>query len=405
VIPPAEAWQRIAAQIEPLGSEKVDRQEALGRVLIEPQIATLDVPAADVSAMDGFALRGDVSPGKSLPVAGTIAAGDPPGFELSAGEAARIMTGAPVPASADRVVPVEQTKGAGEEMTLLAEIKAGAHIRRQGEIVQQGQPLLPAGSLLTPGALGLLATHGYSQVQVRRRPPVAVLATGDEVVPPDQVPGPGQLRDSHTDFLLAAGRVLALEFTSLGIAPDKYEALRDRVRDGLATDVLLITGGVSMGEFDFAEEVLEELGCEILFDSVALQPGKPLVAARHPGGWVFGLPGNPTSVMVCFWLFVRPLLRCLQGLDDGYWHGALTGELAAPLPGAKSRDRFRTAEVRFADGKILVTPIDAKGSHDLAAFACGTALVRVPAGATPAGPGDPCEILPLADWRQSTREG
>lgn len=395
----------MATQIEPLGSETADRREALGRVLVEPLIATLDTPAADVSAMDGFALCGDVSPGTSLPVAGTIAAGDPPGFDLSAGKAARIMTGAPVPASADRVVPVEQTKGAGEEMTLLAEIATGAHIRRQGEIVQKGQPLLPAGSLLTPGALGLLATHGYSQVDVRCRPSVAVLATGDEVVPPDQVPGPGQLRDSHTDFLLAAGRGLALHFTSLGIAPDKYEPLRDRIRGGLATDVLLITGGVSMGEFDFAEQVLEELGCEILFDSVALQPGKPLVAARHPGGWVFGLPGNPTSVMVCFWLFVRPLLRCLQGLDDGYWHGALAGELVAPLPAAKSRDRFRTAEVRIADGKILVTPIDAKGSHDLAAFACGTALVRIPAGSSPAGPGDPCEILPLADWRQSTRRG
>jgi molybdopterin molybdotransferase len=405
VIPPTEAWQKIAAQIEPLDGEKVGRQEALGRVLVEPLIATLDTPAADVSAMDGFALRGDVSPGQSLPVAGTIAAGDPPGFELSEGKAARIMTGAPVPTGADRVVPVEQTNGAGEEMTLLAEIAAGAHIRRQGEIVEKGQPLLPAGSLLTPGALGLLATHGYSQIEVHQRPTVGVLATGDEVVPPDQVPGPGQLRDSHTDFLQAAGRGLALDFTSLGIAPDKYEPLRDGIRGGLTTDVLLITGGVSMGEFDFAEEVLEELGCEILFDSVALQPGKPLVTARHPGGWVFGLPGNPTSVMVCFWLFVRPLLRALQGLDDGYWHGALAGELVAPLPGAKSRDRFLTAEVHFAEGRLLVTPIDAKGSHDLAAFACGTTLVRIPAGAPSAGPGDPCEILPLVDWRQSTRQG
>jgi molybdopterin molybdotransferase len=399
VISPAEAWQKIATRIEPLEREKVDRREVRGRVLVEPLTATLDTPAADVSAMDGFAFRGNISTGSSLPVAG-VAAGDPPGFELPEGQAARIMTGAPVPTDADRIVPVEQTRATGEEMTLLAEIAAGAHIRRRGEIVEKGQPLLPDGSLLTPGALGLLATHGYSEVEVHRRPVVAVLATGDEVVPPDQAPGPGQLRDSHTDFLLAAGRGLDLEFKPLGIAPDKYESLREKIRSGLATDVLLITGGVSMGEYDFAEEVLAELGCEMLFDSVALQPGKPLVAAHHPGGWVFGLPGNPTSVMVCFWLFVRPLLRRLQG-----WHGALAGELEAPLPGAKSRDRFLTAEVRFADGRILVTPIDAKGSHDLAAFACGTALVRIPAGAPPSGPGDPCEILPLADWRQSTRRG
>jgi molybdopterin molybdotransferase len=397
VIPPADAWQRIAARIEPLGTETVDRQEARDRVLAESLTATLDTPAADVSAMDGFALRGDVPAGQSLPVAGTIAAGDPPGFEHPKDTAVRIMTGAPVPAGADRIVPVEQTETADEEVTLLAEIAAGAHIRRQGEIIEKGRPLLPAGSLLTPGALGLLATHGYSEVEVPRRPTVGVLVTGDEVVPPDRAPGPGQLRDSHTDFLLAAGRGLALDFTSLGIAPDKYEPLRDRIRSGLSMEVLLITGGVSMGEFDFAEEVLEELGCEMLFDSVALQPGKPLVAADHPGGWVFGLPGNPNSVMVCFWLFVRPLLRCLQGLDDGYWHGALAGELAAPLPGAKSRDRFRTAEVRFADGRILVTPIDAKGSHDLAAFACGTALVRVPAESSAAGHGQGLEARIVAE--------
>lgn len=153
-----------------------------------------------------------------------------------------------------------------------------------------------------------------------------------------------------------------------------------------------------MGEFDFVEAVFEQLGCRVLFDSVAIQPGKPLVVARREGGWVFGLPGNPASVMVGFWLFVRPLLRRLQGLADGYWQGSLTGELTDSLPGAKDRDRFFSAEVRFEAGRALVRPRPPRGSHDLAAYGQGTALVRVPAGSSESGPGAGCRFLPLIDW-------
>ena len=168
---------------------------------------------------------------------------------------------------------------------------------------------------------------------------------------------------------------------------------------GLGSDVLLVGGGVSMGEFDLVEAVLADLGCELLFDHVAIQPGKPLVAARHAGGLVFGLPGNPASVMACFWLFVRPALRRLQGIDDAFWGGALAGTLTAALPGARDRDRFLPAEVGFADAALQVRPVSAVGSHDLSASAQGAALVRIHAGASPAGPGDRCEILPLGDWR------
>jgi molybdopterin molybdotransferase len=153
-----------------------------------------------------------------------------------------------------------------------------------------------------------------------------------------------------------------------------------------------------MGEFDLVEDVLTRLGCQIVFDQVAIQPGKPLVAARHSGGLVFGLPGNPASVMACFWLFVRPVLRRLQGLDDRFWGGALLGELVADLPGARDRDRFLPAEVTLDDGSIRVRPIVPVGSHDLTASARGSALVRVRAGASPAAVGDSCEIVPLADW-------
>ncbi len=397
MIPPEAAWQRLEPFLKPLPSERLARRLARGRVLSEPTTAEVDVPPADVSAMDGYAVSGAVA-GRSLPVAGTVAAGDPPGAECPAGTALRIMTGAPVPAGADRVVPVELTDGGAGTVAFHDDVAAGAHIRRRAEIVATGEPLLPAGARLTPGALALLATHGLEELAVHRAPTVRLLVTGDEVVPPDQRPRPGQLRDSHTDFLLAAGRQLGLEFEPLGIAADSVESLREHLDRGLAYDVLLVSGGVSMGAYDLVEPVFAELGCRPLFDAVALQPGKPLVFARHDRGWVVGLPGNPASVMVCYWLFVRPLLRVLQGFEDGLWHGALSGRLAGPLRAGGPRTRFLAAAVEMVDGEPRVHPAPPKGSHDQAAYARGRALVRIPLGAGPAAAGDPCEFLPLADW-------
>ncbi|HEX3126348.1 MAG TPA: gephyrin-like molybdotransferase Glp [Thermoanaerobaculia bacterium] len=395
MIHPDEAWKRIAERLKPLPETLVSRRSAAGRILSRPLSATVDVPGLDVSAMDGYALPGPVTPGEPRPVSGTIVAGDAPGFRLEAPAVARIMTGAPVPDGADRVVPVEQTDGGKEMVTFHAEVQPGAHIRRRGEVLRAGDPLLPAGALLTPGALGLIATHGYGEIPIHRPPSVAVLTTGDEVVTPETEPAPGQLRDSHTDFLLAAGERIGLRFESLGIAPDRVDELRSLVEQGLRSDVLLLCGGVSMGELDLVEGVLAGLGCEAHFDAVAIQPGKPLVFATHPGGLVFGLPGNPASVMASFWLFVRPALRRLMGMDDGWWSGALAGVLEAPLPGSKARDRFLPATVRTGDGRLRVTPHPPKGSHDLAAYGLGTALVRVRAGAEPAEAGSACEVLLL----------
>jgi molybdopterin molybdotransferase len=395
MLAPDEAWRRIAAHLSPLPEETVERRAAAGRVLARPLAATVDVPAADVSAMDGYALAGAVSPGERRRVAATIAAGEPPGFELRPPAVARIMTGAPVPRGADRVIPVEQSDGGRDEVIFHAAAHPGDHIRRRGEVLAAGDPLLAAGAHLTPGALALLATHGHAAVAVHRAPAVAVLTTGDEVVPPEVTPAPGQLRDSQTDFLLAAGAALGLRFTSLGIAPDRVEALTPRVEQGLRSDVLLLCGGVSMGEFDLVEGALAALGCRTVFDAVAIQPGKPLVFATHAGGLVFGLPGNPASTMIAFWLFVRPALRRLLGHEDGWWRGALAGTLAAPLPGAKGRDRFLPAAAACHDGAVHVTPLPPLGSHDLAAYGRGNALVRVRPGAEPAPVGAPCEVLPL----------
>ncbi len=393
MLTPEQAWRAIAAHLSPLPAEELPRRQAAGRVLARPLEARVDVPAADVSAMDGYAVAGPVAAGERRPVAATIAAGDAPGFTLPPAAVARIMTGAPVPAGADRVIPVEATDGGREVVTFAAAAEPGQHVRKRGEIQRAGAELLPAGVRLTPGALSLLATHGHGTLPVHRAPRVAILASGDEVVPPESEPGPGQLRDSHTDFLLAAGTSLGLAFTPLGIAPDREEELGRLVRRGLLSDVLLLCGGVSMGEFDLAEGVLAGLGCRAVFDAVAIQPGKPLVFAVHEGGLVFGLPGNPASVMVTFWLFVRPALRRLLGYEDSFWHGALAATLAAPLPGAGPRERFLPAEIAVRDGEIFATPAPPKGSHDLAAYAPGTALVRVRPGAAPAAAGERCEVL------------
>jgi len=400
VIDPKKAWETLEKSLQRMPEERIARPLATGRVLAADLKATVDVPGTDVSAMDGYAVIGDVPLDTALPVVGTIAAGDPPGPQLNLGETTKIMTGA-TPEGADRVIQVEWSDAGDSEVRFSKRTSQGAHIRRRGEILEQGQAVLKAGALLTPGALALVATHGYAEVPVIGRPRVAVLSTGDEVIPPEQTPEPGQLRDSNTDTLLASGNTLGLEFTSLGIAPDDRSALAESITRGLQFDVLLLTGGVSMGEYDFAEEILEKAGCQVLFDSVAIQPGKPLVAATHANGIVFGLPGNPASVMAGFWLFVRPYLRRLMGREDSFWHGAIEGELVASLPPAKGRDRFLAAEIGFSDGRALVRPVPNKGSHDLASYALGTGMVRVPANAPAREPGESCEFLPLADWAVS----
>lgn len=398
MLTPEDAWDEIEGRLRPLPAASAPRQEAAGRTLAAALAATVDMPQADVSAMDGYVVSGPAAAGASLPVVATAAAGAPLDLELSAGTAAKIMTGAVVPPGGDRVIPVEQTDGGGDRVVLHAAPAPGAHIRRGGEVVRRGAPLLPAGALFTPGAISLAASHGYASLPIHRVPEVAVMTTGDEVVPPETEPGPGQLRDSNTAFLLAAGRASGLAFRSLGTAPDRLDALRERISEGLGSDVLLLCGGVSMGEFDLVEDVLAELGCEQLFDKVKIQPGKPLVAAVHPGGWVFGLPGNPASVMVTYWLFVKPVLDRLQGLPGRFWHGALAGVLEKPLPPSKGRDRFLPADVTFSGGGIRVTPYPPRGSHDVVSYGCGTALVRIRPNAGPAEAGEACEVLPLANW-------
>jgi len=318
------------------------------------------------------------------------------------------MTGAPLPEGADRVVPFELTdRGAGRVEVRRATVR-GAHVRRRGEVVRAGDELLAAGTPLGPAALSVAAAHGHAELLVHRAPRVAVLTTGDEVVPPEEEPGPGRLRDSHTDLLLAAGAAIGLAFTPLGIAPDDPAELARRVVRGLEDhDVLLLGGGVSAGELDFVEEVLGELGFRALVTSVAVQPGKPLVVAARgeegDGGvggrrLVFGLPGNPASVLVTFHLFARPALLRLAGHRASPFDAARPGLLAASAPGARDRHRFLPAAIEpSADpgAPPRLAPLRLAGSHDLRAYARAAALLWIPPGSPPAEAGAPCRYLPL----------
>lgn len=279
VISPDEAWRRIEPHLRPTGTAFCSRREALGAVLARPAVATCDQPANDVSALDGYAYAGDLAPDSVLPVAGVVAAGDPPGSRLTAGSALQIWTGAPLPLGADRVVGVEETARANREdfVRVLRPAPPGNAVRRRAEIVAAGDLLLSAGARLGPAALSLLASQGVQELEIVRPPRVAVVTTGDEVVAPDLEPGPGQLRDSHTDYLIAAGRRLGVELTALGIAPDDPRLIERWVGRGLEQfDVTLVCGGVSMGERDHTEHALSALGVNVGFDAVAIQPGKPL---------------------------------------------------------------------------------------------------------------------------------
>lgn len=399
---PEEAWRTIAAELvgdaraaTARAATSVPRADSLGRVLAAPIAATVDQPPADVSAMDGYALGEGAAAGAPLAVVGTAAAGDPPAFAVPAGAAARIMTGAPLPAGADRVVPIEETDGGTTGVVVHRLPPPGAHVRRRGEVTRAGEPLLPVGRLLDPPSIALLASHGVASVEVVAPPRLALLATGDEVVPPDADPGPGRLRDSNTPLLAAATAALGVVAEPLGISPDRPEALRALLAAGLERDVLLVTGGVSMGAFDFVEETLAGLGCRVLVDGVAMQPGKPLLVARSAAGrWIFGLPGNPASVLVTFRLFVHPLLSRLLGRSAGFFD-AFAGVLAGPLPAGGDRDRFLPATLALAGGRLEVTPRSPRGSHDLVAWAGAGGLVRVRPGSPAAVPGDRCEALPF----------
>jgi molybdopterin molybdotransferase len=288
-------------------------------VVADDVFAPFSIPPFDNSAMDGFAVQArdtsqaGSSRGVELMVVETIAAGEVATHRMESGQAIKIMTGAPIPEGADAVVQSEHTRETTGSVQILEPVKTGKNIRRAGEDVTAGARALAAGSVLGPAEVGLLVGLGLSSVSVNRRPRVAIVSTGSELVELGQELGPGQIHNSNGYVLCALCRQLGVEADMLGIVPDDYEATRAALAKGLERDVLITSGGVSVGEFDFVKEVHAELGVRQLLWGVAMKPGKPLVFGVRGSTLVFGLPGNPASAMVSFELFVRPALLRLMG--------------------------------------------------------------------------------------------
>jgi molybdopterin molybdotransferase len=306
------AQQMIMTHCAPLGSEQINALFAEGRVLAEAISSPENIPDVPKASMDGYAIRADDGIALRRVIA-EVTAGQQPGLHIGPGEAARIMTGAPLPSGADAMIQVELTEEHDGVMQIAQPIKAGNNVHTVGQDIQLGEAVLGPGALIGSAEVGLLATLGITRVQVYRRPIVAVLATGDEVVEPDAPREAGGVRDSNRYAIMAAVREAGCEAVQLGIAPDELALQREAIRAGLErADVLITSGGVSMGTRDLIKPILAELGT-IHFGRIAFKPGKPTTFATVGNKLVFGLPGYPVSSLVSFEVFVRPALRALMG--------------------------------------------------------------------------------------------
>ena len=379
----AAAQDLILQHARPLPAVACPLDAALGHVLAEDVTSDLDMPPFDKSMMDGYAVRvGDLPGGEgTLTVIEEFTAGQTPKRALAPGQAARIMTGAPIPDGTEAVVQVERTQPAGDNRVWMndAALKAGQNILTRGREMRAGEVVVPRGALLRPQEIGVLATVGRGSVQVVPRPKVAVLPTGDEIVEVDTRPGPGQIRNGNGFTLAAqvarAGGVPA----SLGIVRDTADDLRAKIEPALQYDIVLLSGGVSAGKLDLVPAVLQELRVEPHFHKVEMKPGKPLVFGTRGRTLVFGLPGNPVSTFVCFELFVRPAMRVLRGLSDPD-HRLPLATLTADFAYRTDRPTYHPALLDAGPQGWSVRAVPWFGSPDLRGVTGCNCLVLLPPG-------------------------
>jgi molybdopterin molybdotransferase len=397
MIPVEEALEIVLREAPALSHEDVALDDALSRVLAGDVASDSDLPPFDRAAMDGYALRAAdvVSAPAALDVVGEVRAGQWPDLTVGPGQAVRIMTGAPVPPGADAVQQVEKTQPLDEfRVTILSAVAQGANVAPRGSEVRAGDVVLARGRVIDPAAIAVLASAGRARVRVARRPVVALLVTGDEIVEVSATPAPGQIRNSNGPAVAAQARLAGATVRLLGVAPDRQDAIAEALRAGLAADVLVVSGGVSAGDYDLVEPALLELGATFLFTKVAVKPGAPLVFGRRGATLVFGLPGNPVSAQVTFDLFVRPALLKMQGATV-LSRPRVTVELLAAVKNRSGRKSHVPARVRFEGGRLVARPVRSMGSGDLAAHARANALVVIEADRPQAVVGETAEAVLL----------
>ena len=385
-----EARALVLERVQPLGAESVPLSAAAGRVLARAVAAPVDLPPFDSSAMDGFALRAADTPGR-LAVVAQSAAGRPAATGVGAGEAAPISTGAVVPGGADAVIPVEQTESDGSAVVVEAVVR-GDNVRPRGGDIRAGDVVAEAGTRLSSWLIGALAAVGLAEIECARRPRVALLATGTELRRPGEPLGPGEIYEANSVLLGAQLGEAGAEVEGLDQVADDEEATRIALERGLDLDVLVTSGGVSVGRHDLVRRALAELGVEEVFWRVAVRPGKPVVFGVRGRTLVFGLPGNPVSSLVGFELFVRPALLALQGdTDPGpRW---LPGRLGGPVRRSRERDQLVRARRRVEGEAVVLDPVAGDESHMIARAARADALVLVARGGGELPAGSPVGYL------------
>jgi molybdopterin molybdotransferase len=373
-----EAQRLVLERARPLEPERVPLDSAAGRVLAEPGRALVDLPPFPSSAMDGYAVRAADTPGR-LPVVARIAAGRPAESVLGAGEAMAISTGGVVPEGADAVVPIEYVVEHDNVVELAVPASAGAHVRVRGGDLRAGDEVVPAGVRLGPAQLGALAASGVPEVVCAAVPRAAVLATGTELRHPGETLGPGEVYEANGLILETQLRSAGASVERLAAVADDEDAHREALARGLEHDVLVTSGGVSVGPHDLVRSVESQLGVDEVFWRVAVKPGKPVSFGVRERTLVFGLPGNPVSSLVGFELFVRPAVLALQGLVDPLPRFE-PGTLAAALKRSPARDQLVRARRRAAEGTVELEPLTGQESHMIARAAAADALVLVPRG-------------------------
>ncbi|HEY4134218.1 MAG TPA: gephyrin-like molybdotransferase Glp [Alphaproteobacteria bacterium] len=392
-----EARARILAALPPLGSETVGLEAALGRVLAEDVAARLTQPFADLSAMDGYAVRAaDVGQVPvTLTVIGEAPAGGAYAGTVGAGQAVRIFTGGPLPKGADAVVIQEDTDRAGDKVTVKETAAAKLNVRPAGLDFRQGAVVLPQGRRLAARDISLAAAANRPWLQVGRRPRVAILATGDELVNPGDPIGPNQIVSSNGVGLSAFVRAHGGEPVNLGIAPDDAGSLKIMAQGAAGADLLVTIGGASVGDHDLIQKVLGEVGLTVDFWKIAMKPGKPLMFGSFNGTPMLGLPGNPVSALVCALLYLGPALAKLQGAGATAPR-QIQARLGAAVPANNFREDFLRAELATnAAGETVATAFPTQDSSMLALLSRADGLIRRPPDAPAAQAGDWVPVIPL----------